>query len=311
MEMDQKVYDVIIIGAGPGGMTAALYAARSELSVLMIERGIPGGQLNNTLDIENYPGYEEITGPDLAMKMHAHVMHFGVELVYNQVTDVQDQGNIKQVICTDHVYSGKTVIIGAGCDHKKLNIPGEDRYSGYGVSYCAVCDGAFFKDKVVAVIGGGDSAIEEAIYLTNFAKEVIVVHRRDELRAQKILQERAFQNDKITFKWSYIPVEICGEEKVQTLKLKSTKDHTEEIELAVEGVFIYVGLLPHSEPFKALGITNEEGWIETDERMMTKVPGIFAIGDIRDTVLRQIVTAVSDGSIASQSAYHYLENLND
>lgn len=304
-----KLYDVIVIGAGPGGMTAALYAARSNLSVLVIERGMPGGQLNNTAEVENYPGYESILGPDLALKMYESPQKFGAENAYGIVTDVKDHGSYKEVICDDQTYQTKTVIIASGCDHRKLGVKGEDEYSGMGVSYCAVCDGAFFRDKHLAVIGGGDSAIEEAIYLTQFASKVTIVHRRDELRAQKVLQDRAFANEKIEFQWNRVVEEIVGENnKVTGLKLVNPKDSTETSFLAVDGVFIYVGLIPQSEPFKQLGITNDEGWIVTDNRMETKIPGIYAVGDIRDTVLRQIVTAVGDGGIAGQEIFNYLQH---
>lgn len=304
-----KLYDVIVIGAGPGGMTAALYAARSNLSVLVIERGMPGGQLNNTAEVENYPGYESILGPDLALKMYESPQKFGAENAYGIVTDVKDHGSYKEVVCDDQTYQTKTVIIASGCDHRKLGVKGEDEYSGMGVSYCAVCDGAFFRDKHLAVIGGGDSAIEEAIYLTQFASKVTIVHRRDELRAQKVLQDRAFANEKIEFQWNRVVEEIVGENnKVTGLKLVNPKDSTETSFLAVDGVFIYVGLIPQSEPFKQLGITNDEGWIVTDNRMETKIPGIYAVGDIRDTVLRQIVTAVGDGGIAGQEIFNYLQH---
>lgn len=305
-----KLYDVIVIGAGPGGMTAALYAARSNLSVLMIERGMPGGQLNNTAEVENYPGYESIMGPDLALKMYESPQKFGAENAYGIVTDLNDHGSYKEVVCEDQSYHAKAVIIASGCDHRKLQVKGEEEYSGMGVSYCAVCDGAFFRDKHLAVIGGGDSAIEEAIYLTQFASKVTIVHRRDELRAQKVIQDRAFANEKIEFQWNRIVREIVGENnKVTGLELVNPNNCEETSFLEVDGVFIYVGLIPQSEPFQKLGITNEEGWIVTNDRMETKILGIYAVGDIRDTVLRQIVTAVGDGGIAGQEIFNYLQNL--
>ena len=308
-KIDMKRYDSIIIGSGPAGMAAALYAARSNLSVLIIERGIPGGQLNNTAEVENYPGFETILGPDLAVKMSESPKTFGAENAYGIVTSIKDCGEYKEVICEDQTYQGKTVVIASGCEYKKLHAPGEEKYSGMGVSYCAVCDGAFFRNKHLAVIGGGDSAVEEAIYLTQFASKVTIVHRRDELRAQQILQERAFANDKISFEWNKTVAEIVGDDqKVTGLKLVSTKNDEDTSLLEVDGVFIYVGLVPLSEPFQNLGITNKDGWIETDSHMATKIPGIYAAGDVRDTVLRQIVTAVGDGGIAGQEIYHYLQN---
>ncbi|MEG0255642.1 thioredoxin-disulfide reductase [Vagococcus sp.] len=305
------MYDVIIIGAGPGGMTAALYASRSDLSVLVIERGAPGGQLMNTSDVENYPGFDTITGPDLALKMYDNSSNFGAKHTYGNVTKIENEGLIKKVYCEEDVYEAKTVIIASGSDHRKMGVPGEEEYAGRGVSYCAVCDGAFFKDRHLYVIGGGDSAVEEGMYLTQFASKVTIVHRRDELRAQKILQDRAFKNEKIDFMWNKVPTEFSGDErKVTKITLKDTK--TEEVsEVSADGVFIYIGLDPLTEPFKDLGITNEEGWVVTNNHMETKIPGIYAIGDVRDTVLRQIATAVGDGSIAGQEVYKYITSLDD
>lgn len=303
--------DVIIIGSGPGGMTAALYASRSDLSVLVIERGAPGGQLMNTADVENYPGVGLVTGPDLAMSMYENSSNFGAEHAYGNVISIEDHGAVKKVICDDATYEAKAVIIASGSDHRKIGIPGEEEYSGRGVSYCAVCDGAFFKDRHLVVIGGGDSAVEEGLYLTQFASRVTIVHRRDELRAQKILQERAFKNEKIDFQWNKVPVAIEGDDvKVQSVQLKDTQ--TGEVEnFLADGVFIYIGLDPLTEFAKDLSITNEEGWIQTNNHMETRLPGIYAIGDVRDTVLRQIATAVGDGSIAGQEVYKYITNLED
>ena len=305
------MYDVIIIGAGPGGMTSALYASRSGLSVLVIERGAPGGQLMNTDEVENYPGFNLISGPDLALKMYENSSNFGAEHVYGNVVNIENHGSTKKVICDDETYEGKTVIIASGSEHRKIGIPGEEEYAGRGVSYCAVCDGAFFRDRHLVVIGGGDSAIEEGMYLTQFASKVTIIHRRDQLRAQKILQERAFKNEKIEFMWNKVPIEINGNDmSVQSIKLEDTK--TGEIEdFLADGVFIYIGLDPLTEFVKDLGITNEQGWIKTDAHMSTSIPGIYAIGDVRDTVLRQIATAVGDGSIAGQEVYNYLSSLDD
>lgn len=305
------MYDVIIIGAGPGGMTSALYASRSGLSVLVIERGAPGGQLMNTDEVENYPGFNLISGPDLALKMYENSTNFGAEHVYGNVVSIEDHGAIKKVVCDDEEYEGKTVIIASGSEHRKINIPGEEEYAGRGVSYCAVCDGAFFRDRHLVVIGGGDSAIEEGMYLTQLASKVTIVHRRDELRAQKILQDRAFKNEKIEFMWNKVPIEINGNDmSVQSIKLEDTK--TGEVEdLLADGVFIYIGLDPLTDFVKDLGITNANGWIETDNHMATNIPGIYAIGDVRETVLRQIATAVGDGSIAGQEVYNYLSSLDD
>lgn len=304
------IYDVVIIGAGPGGMTAALYAARSNLSVLLLEKGLPGGQMNNTAEIENYPGFESILGPDLSMKMLAGTEKFDVALKYDTVEKIEEQDALKKVVGSNETYLSRTVIIATGAVHRTLNVEGEEKYSGMGVSYCAVCDGAFFRNKELLVVGGGDSAVEEAIYLTQFASKVTIVHRRDALRAQKIIQERAFNNEKIFFEWDAVIDEIKGDAmKVTSAILKNPK--TEETkEVSADGVFIYVGLDPITEPFLDLGIVNDQGWIETDNRMRTAVSGIFAIGDVREKELRQITTAVGDGSIAGQEAYKYIEELS-
>ncbi|OUZ19436.1 thioredoxin-disulfide reductase [Enterococcus cecorum] len=300
-------YDVIIIGAGPAGMTAALYAARANLNTLLLERGIPGGQMNNTAEVENYPGFDSILGPDLALKMYDGINQFGVEHGYGNVVEVKDYQDYKEVITDDASYEAKVVIIATGCEHRNLEVPGEAEYSGRGVSYCAVCDGAFFRNKKLIVVGGGDSAVEEAIYLTQFADEVKIVHRRDALRAQKIIQDRAFANEKISFIWDSVVEEIKGDDqKVTGVQIKNVKTG-ETYEEAADGVFIYVGLIPLTQAFTSLGITDDAGWIVTDERMQTKIPGLLACGDARQKHLRQITTAVGDGGIAGQQAYQYIE----
>ncbi|KPB04625.1 thioredoxin-disulfide reductase [Bacillus sp. CHD6a] len=306
---EEKIYDVIIIGAGPAGMTSAVYTSRANLSTLMIERGMPGGQMANTEEVENYPGFDHILGPELSTKMFEHAKKFGAEYAYGDVKEVIDGKEYKTVNAGSKSYKARTVIITSGAEYKKIGAPGEKELGGRGVSYCAVCDGAFFKNKELVVVGGGDSAVEEGVYLTRFASKVTIVHRRDELRAQKILQQRAFDNDKIDFIWSHTIKEINEKDgKVGSVTLVSTKDG-EEQEFKTDGVFIYVGMLPLTKPFLNLGITNDMGYIETNERMETKIPGIFAAGDIREKTLRQIVTATGDGSIAAQSAQHYVEEL--
>ena len=300
------MYDTIIIGAGPAGMTAALYAARSNLKVALLERGIPGGQMNNTADIENYPGYANISGPELAEKMFEPLENLGVEHLFGLVEKIEDRGDFKEIVTEDERFEAKTVIIASGANHRHLGVPGEEDYNSRGVSYCAVCDGAFFRDEDLLVVGGGDSAVEEAIFLTRFAKSVTIVHRRDELRAQKVLQDRAFANEKIRFVWDSVVESIHGDErKVTGVTFKNVK--TGELSQAeFGGIFIYVGLDPVSEFAKDLGITDEAGWILTDHQMKTSVAGIYAVGDVRQKDLRQITTAVGDGAIASQEAYKYL-----
>ncbi|RFU66989.1 thioredoxin-disulfide reductase [Peribacillus saganii] len=306
---EEKIYDVLIIGAGPAGMTAAVYTSRANLSTLMLERGIPGGQMANTEEVENYPGFDHILGPELSTKMFDHAKKFGAEYAYGDVKEIIDGEEFKTVRAGSKEYKARSVIISAGAEYKKIGVPGENELGGRGVSYCAVCDGAFFKQKELVVVGGGDSAVEEGVYLTRFASKVTIVHRRDELRAQKILQDRAFDNEKIDFIWNNTVKQINENNgKVGSVTLVST-ENGEEMEFPADGVFIYIGMLPLTKPFENLGITNEAGYIETNERMETRVPGIFAAGDIREKSLRQIVTATGDGSIAAQSAQHFVEEL--
>lgn len=306
---EEKIYDVIIIGAGPAGMTAAVYTSRANLSTLMLERGVPGGQMANTEDVENYPGFDHILGPDLSNKMFEHAKKFGAEYAYGDVKSIEDGTDYKTIKAGSKEYKARSVLITTGAEYKKLGVPGERELGGRGVSYCAVCDGAFFKGKDLVVVGGGDSAVEEGVYLTRFANKVTIVHRRDELRAQKILQQRAFDNEKIDFIWNSTIKEINDKDgKVGSVTLVSTEDGS-ETEFAADGAFIYIGMVPLTKPFQGLGILNDEGYIETDEKMQTNVPGIFAAGDVRDKTLRQIVTATGDGSVASQAIQHYVEEL--
>ncbi|WP_404329849.1 thioredoxin-disulfide reductase [Mesobacillus maritimus] len=308
---EEKIYDVIIIGAGPAGMTAAVYTSRANLSTLMLERGVPGGQMANTEDVENYPGFDSILGPELSTKMFDHAKKFGAEYAYGDVKEIIDGKEYKTIVAGSKQYKAHSIIISAGAEYKKIGVPGEQELGGRGVSYCAVCDGAFFKGKELVVVGGGDSAVEEGVYLTRFASKVTIVHRRDELRAQKILQDRAFANEKIDFIWNHTVKEIHEKDgKVGSLTLVSTND-SKEMEFKADGVFIYIGMVPLTKPFEGLGITNSNGYIETNENMETKVPGIFAAGDIREKTLRQIVTATGDGSIAAQQAQHFVEELKE
>lgn len=307
---EEKIYDVMIIGAGPAGMTAAVYTSRANLTTLMLERGIPGGQMANTEEVENYPGFEHILGPDLSTKMFEHAKKFGAEYAYGDVQEIRDGVEFKTIIASGKEYKARAIIISTGAEYKKMGIPGEQELGGRGVSYCAVCDGAFFRNKELVVVGGGDSAVEEGVYLTKFASKVTIVHRRDSLRAQKILQDRAFANEKINFIWNTAVKQVNGEGKVSGVTLVNTVDGTES-EFAADGVFVYIGMLPLTKPFANLGILNELGYIVTNDRMETSVPGIFAAGDVRDKMLRQIVTATGDGSIAAQAVQHYLEELHE
>lgn len=311
MMAEEKIYDVIIAGAGPAGMTAAVYTSRANLSTLMLERGVPGGQMANTEEVENYPGFDHILGPELSTKMFDHAKKFGAEYAYGDIKEIIDGKEYKTIIAGSKEYKARAVIITTGAEYKKLGIPGEKELGGRGVSYCAVCDGAFFKERELVVIGGGDSAVEEGVYLTRFASKVTIIHRRDKLRAQQILQQRAFDNDKIDFIWNHTVKEVNDKDgKVGSVTIVSTETG-EEKEFKADGVFVYIGMNPLSKPFASLGITNEEGYIVTNDQMETNVPGIFAAGDIREKTLRQIVTATGDGSIAAQAAQHYIEELEE
>ena len=280
------MYDTIIIGAGPAGMTAALYAARSNLKVALIEGGLPGGQMNNTSDIENYPGYANISGPELAEKMFEPLENLGVEHLYGLVENIEDHGDVKKVITDDEEFETRTVIVATGSKHRLLGVPGEEELNSRGVSYCAVCDGAFFRDQDLLVVGG-----------------------RDELRAQKVLQDRAFANEKIKFIWDSVVKEIKGESRVESVVIENVKTG-QVTEQAFGGVFIYVGLDPVSDFVQELQIRDQAGWIVTDDHMKTSVAGVFAVGDVRQKDLRQVTTAVGDGAIAGQEAYKYITEHN-
>ena len=308
---EEKIYDVAIIGAGPAGMTAAVYTSRADLSTVMIERGVPGGQMANTEEVENYPGYESILGPDLSHKMFTHAKSFGAEYAYGDIKEVIDGKEYKVIKTASKEIKARSIIIATGAEYKKLGVPGEAELTGRGVSYCAVCDGAFFRERELIVVGGGNSAVEEGIYLTRYASKVTIVHRRDKLRAEKILQDRAFANEKVDFLWNHSVKEVQGEDgKVSNLTLVNTVDG-KEMDLQADGVFIYIGMVPLTKPFANLGITNEDGYILTNENMETSIPGIYAAGDVREKTLRQIVTATGDGSIAAQSAQSYVEELKE
>lgn len=303
-----RKYDVVVIGAGPGGMTAALYAARANLNVAMLDRGIYGGQMNNTDDIENYPGFTTIKGPELGEKMYQGTVKAGVNFVYGDVQNVTvDDQQMKHIQTDSDELVASAVIIATGSNNRKLGVPGEEKFSGKGVSYCAVCDGSFFKGKNVTVVGGGDSAISEGLYLANVTDGINVIHRRDQLRAQKVLQNRAFDNDKIDFTWNTSVTEILGDENHVTGVKIHNNQVGDDTTLDTDGVFVYVGNFPNSQIFNNLNITDQAGWIITNDQMETTIPGIYAIGDVRQKQLRQITTAVGDGGIAGQNAFEYFE----
>lgn len=306
---EEKKYDVIIIGAGPGGMTTALYASRANLKVVMLDRGAYGGNLNNTASIVNYSGFKDVQGPELAEKMYQGATQFGAEYAYGTVTKVEVDG-VNKKVTTDmgETYVAPVVVIGTGSDHRKLGVPGEEEFGGRGVSYCAVCDGAFFKGKHLVVVGGGDSAVEEGLYLTQLASKVTVLVRRGELRAQPMLQDEAKKNPKMEFVFNTSVTEIMGDDVKVTGVITHNNETGEDGELAADGVFIYVGNIPLTKPFADLGILDDQGWVKTDTVMRTSIPGIYAIGDVRETPLRQIATAVGDGAIAGQQVYQYIKS---
>ncbi|NMA61723.1 MAG: thioredoxin-disulfide reductase [Firmicutes bacterium] len=302
------MYDLAIIGGGPAGLAAGLYGARANLKTIVIERGLHGGQMQNTLEIENYPGFKNIGGPDLSDYMYNQALEVGLEWQMGEVTKVELEAQPKTIEVGDTKIQARTVIIASGAQPRYLEVPGEKELAGRGVSYCATCDGAFYEDLDVIVVGGGDSAVEEGIFLTRYASSVTVIHRRDTLRAQAILQERAFANPKMKFVWDSVVEEIQGDGKVSGVKIRNVKDNTTQI-IPGAGVFIYVGFYPNSEYLQGTSILNEEGYVLAGPDMSTAIPGVFAAGDVRTTPLRQIVSAASDGAIAAMQAYHYLENL--
>jgi len=301
------IYDTIIIGGGPAGLSAGLYAARSRMDTLIIERAEYGGQVATTNEIDNYPGsIQDCTGASLSLRMKQQAEEFGAKFVNDEVASVELEGDIKVIKCKTKDYKAKTIIIATGAHPRLGGFKNEIELRGKGVSYCATCDADFFSDLDIAVLGGGDSAISEAIYLAKFGETVTVIHRRDELRAVKSLQEKAFKNPKIRFIWDTVVEEAKGEEVLEGLILKNIK--TGEInELKVEGCFVFVGYLPISELYKGKITMNERGDIITDEEMRTNIPGVYAVGDIREKLLRQIITAAADGAIAATHAEHYIE----
>lgn len=298
-------FDTVILGGGPAGLSAAIYSARGNSSTAVVDLNMFGGQPSNYLELENYPGFDLIGGYDLMEKFENHADKFGVKKYPMQEIEKVDL-SAKRVVTKEFEFLSKTIIIATGAAPKKLGISGEKEFVGRGVSYCAVCDGAFYRGKVVAVVGGGNAAVEEANYLTKFADKVYVIHRRDKLRADKIVQERAFKNPKIEFVWNSIAKEISGDSLVNTLTIENVLSH-EITNLSVNGVFPYIGFTPNTDLFNGQIQQDEGGFIITDETMQTSIEGVFAVGDVRKTPLRQVITAASDGAVGAVYATKYLE----
>lgn len=309
--MLEKEFDVVILGGGPAGFSAGIYTARGNVSTAILDVSMLGGQPSNYLELENYPGFMKIGGFELMEKFEEHADMFGVQKFPMQEIEFIDLVSSPKIIRTKEVeFRTKSVIIATGAKPMKLGVKGEEEFIGRGVSYCAVCDGAFYKDKVVAIVGGGNSAVEEAIYLTKFASKVYIIHRRDELRADKIIQNRAAKNEKIEFVLNSVVCEIQGQDLVNNLILKNTKTD-EMFNLAVDGVFPYIGITPNVENISGQITQDKAGFIITDETMKTSIDGVFAIGDVRKTPLRQVITAASDGAIAGVYAVKYIESLKE
>lgn len=309
---EEKTYDVIIVGGGPGGLCAGMYSARANRKTVCLERYLPGGQIAVTEEVEDYPGFEHISGAELAMKFADHAKKFGLEIESEEVEEVYVDGDDRVVRCASgKVYRGKAVILSTGGSPVKLGVPGEDTYSGKGVSYCAICDGAFFKNQVIAVVGGGDAAVEEGSFLTKFGSKVYIIHRRDKFRAQKIIQQRAFDNPKIEVIWDTVVESIQGDDrKVSHLALKNLKTG-EKSRLDVGAIFVFIGFNPNSDITREKLRVDQGGYIITNDRMETSIKGIFACGDVRAQLVRQVTNAVGDGTTAAMAAEKYMEELED
>lgn len=306
--MEIHSFDTVILGGGPAGFSAGLYAARGELSTAIVDVNMLGGQPSNYLELENYPGFVCIGGYELMEKFEEHADKFGInKFPMQEILSVDLISNPKVIKTKEYEFNAKTVIIATGAKPMKLGVKGEKEFVGRGVSYCAVCDGAFYKDKVVAVVGGGNAAVEEAIYLTRFASKVYLIHRRDELRADKIVQCRAFENPKLEFVFDSVVKEIVGEDCVKSLVLENVKSK-ELTNLSVDGVFPYIGISPNVDNFSGQITQDSKGFILTDDTMKTSIDGVFAVGDVRVTPLRQVITAAADGAISAVYASRYIES---
>ena len=312
-----KLYDVLILGAGPGGLAAGLYAGRARLSTCIIEKGQDGGQIAITDSIENYPGQivEGVSGPSLIKRMTEQAERFGCDRVHDTIKSVELEGDVKKVVGVNGTYEGKTLIIATGANPRPIGCKGEQEFLGKGVSYCATCDANFFEGLPVFVVGGGDSAVEEAMYLTKFASSVTLIHRRHELRAAKSIQEKAFKNEKLHIMWDTVVEELSGDDILQKIKVKNVVTGEEQVLEASEedgmfGIFGFIGRIPTTELFQGTNLKmDERGYIPTDEDMHTNIPGVFTVGDVRVKSLRQVVTAAADGAIAATQAEKYLNEM--
>ena len=306
--MKNTDYDLVIVGSGPAGLTASIYAARARLNTLVLEKSATGGQILVTDWIENYPGFPEgLSGADLVMKMAEQAKRFGVEIETNQVLSMQVTDAVKKIVLDDRTVTCKAVIIATGASPMKLGVPGEEEFYGKGISTCATCDAPFFRNSVVAAVGGGDTAVQESIFLTRFVEKVYLIHRRDELRATRILQERAMENPKIEIVWDSVLTAVNGSDAgVDSITVKNVKTD-EQRDLAVEGCFIWVGTAPNTSFLEGTVEVDRSGFVVVNEKMETSVPGVYAAGDVRNTPLRQVATAVGDAAIAAFEAAQYIE----
>ncbi|NLA84930.1 MAG: thioredoxin-disulfide reductase [Clostridiales bacterium] len=298
--------DIIIIGGGLAGLTAGMYTKRAGLDTLLFEKMFTGGQAATTNLIENYPGFDDpISGPDFAMRIENHARKFGLEIQYDEIKELQLEGPVKKVLTDNKVYEAKAVILAMGAEPRKLGLDKEEEFRGRGVSYCATCDGAFFRDKDVAVVGGGDTAAEDALFLAQYVNKVYLIHRRDTLRATKIIADRVLANEKIEKVWDSVVTGINGDDKVTGIEVENVKTRAKK-EIKLDGIFIAIGVIPNSELVQGKVEMNESNYILTDDSMRTNVPGVFAAGDIRQKPLLQLVTAAADGAIAAYSAQKYI-----